>query len=109
MSQRHAKRARNAVIATTNGLPACACPYCGARLDAVTGATIDSPGGEDLPPRPVPKPGSVTLCWHCAGVLVFDSQMRIRRADPGLEARILKEWPAVAQLQQWIKERGEQP
>jgi hypothetical protein len=103
MSQRHAKRARNAVIATTDGLPKCACPHCGARLDAVTGASFA--GGEDLPPRPVPEPGSVTLCWHCAGVLVFDSQMRIRRADPRLEARVLKEWPAVAQLQQWIKNR----
>jgi hypothetical protein len=106
MSHRRAKRERQRfAFVSTTGLLACACPNCGAALESVTGAIIGEADGQ-VPPRPVvPEPGTPTVCGHCATLLVFDSQMRVRRPTPELESRLLAEQPLLRQTQQWIRDK----
>lgn len=53
---------------TTTELPPSACPYCGGKIEAHTGI------GRAVEP----KPGDVSICFGCAGVLVFDVELRPR-------------------------------
>lgn len=107
MSHRRAKRERqkHAVIATTR-LPESPCPNCGKELSATTGATIGEPLELE---RPVPQPGTPSICWYCATLMVYDSQMRARRPTPELERRILADQPRIAELQQWVRSRTRSP
>lgn len=49
------------------------CPLCGYTLDAATNA--------DSGDKIAPKPGDVTVCFGCAGILEFTEDMGVRLAD----------------------------
>lgn len=56
-----------------------ACPTCGARCDA-----HDRTDGPDV----LPKPGDVSICGHCIGLLIWterDGRLAVR--EPSLEER----------------------
>lgn len=53
----------------TTKLPASRCPLCGLESNAAS-----SPEGA------TPDPGDITICMHCAGLLVFTDDMRLRTA-----------------------------
>jgi hypothetical protein len=92
------------VISVTR-MPASPCPNCGTSLDACTGASIASTPGV-MPNRPVPKPGSVTICVECGALLTFDSQMRLRNPTPEMEQRFHAEmYPLLRDLQEWARSR----
>jgi hypothetical protein len=47
------------------------CPFCGSALDAATAV----PDNADA----APEAGDVTVCISCAGVLIFDEALSVRR------------------------------
>lgn len=51
-----------------DGVSPAPCPYCGSKLDAAT-----DPYGDARP-----KPGDASVCWYCAGVLVFGDDLAVR-------------------------------
>lgn len=51
-------------------LPASTCPSCGHALNAVQCFTAGEP----------PSPGDVAVCGYCGELLVFDDELRHRRA-----------------------------
>lgn len=57
---------------TTTRLPTATCPYCNNRLSAATHATE----------AVSPKPGDLSVCIHCASVLVFDALLRPSKPAP---------------------------
>jgi hypothetical protein len=59
------------IITPGRDQPSCPCPYCGAKLDAVTGVT-----GVDRP-----QPGDPSICAYCAGLLVFALDGTVREPD----------------------------
>jgi hypothetical protein len=66
-----------------------ACPFCGHQLDAVTA------GPEN--PDATPLPGDLTVCIQCAGLLVFDDQMKVRPPTSEEQAEMLAD-PQVIRL-----------
>lgn len=78
-------------------LPPCKCPTCGHLIDAFTGATLGSLE------RPVPKPGSVSVCAYCGELLMFDSAMRARLADRAAAERLLAANPILADMQRKVR------
>ena len=59
------------MISTMTELPASECVYCGARHDAAS--AVGDVGR--------PKPGDVTVCIKCGGLLAFDDRMLLRKAE----------------------------
>jgi hypothetical protein len=48
------------------------CPHCGAFVDASASASGDAD---------IPSPGDVSVCFYCAGVCVFNDDMKREKAD----------------------------
>jgi hypothetical protein len=81
---------------TTRG-PWVPCPYCAAPLDAATNFTGD--GG--------PKPGDVSLCFTCSGLLVFGRDLKPVKPTPAelIDIQRAPEWPTIERLARAIKAR----
>jgi hypothetical protein len=60
-------------------LPDDTCPYCRAPISSAAG--VESP--EDTP-----RPGDVTICVQCRGVLVFNQALRVQVPTPAQWARL---------------------
>lgn len=60
----------------TTRLPECRCPWCHRLMDAATSANRNRPNA-------VPKPGDVSVCIHCAQVLIFQDNLTVRATMPG--------------------------
>lgn len=79
-------------LGRTTRMPECRCPFCGHKLDGVT-----SGPGQD--PDATPRPGDVTYCIQCAGVLVFEGDpLSVRKAAAEEVREIMAELPAASVL-----------
>ena len=78
---------RRTVSDKDHRLPLDECPYCGKKLDAVTG--VGAPDQVDE----APDPGSLSVCIECAHILVFDDNLRLRKPFNGELVQIGKEDP----------------
>ena len=65
--------------ASGKALPDLRCPSCNGKLDAAT-AAVDSKG-ERIPDSARPKPGDLTVCFYCAALLQFASDMAVSPLD----------------------------
>ena len=61
---------------------------CGYRLDAATGAFTERAA----------RPGSVSMCFNCGALAVFDERMELRQPTPEERLRIALD-PQVIRLQ----------
>jgi hypothetical protein len=61
------------------------CPFCGQENDCNQG--VRKPAA--------PKCGDVAICWHCSGVMVFDTPTRVRRPTPEEQAEF-KDDPQIS-------------
>lgn len=72
--------------------PETPCPYCAGVLEAATPAKPD---------EPEPEPGDITICFTCAGILVFGHDLSPREPSRAeLEAAL--EVDGVKELQAQI-------
>lgn len=71
-----------------------ACPVCTERVDAVTG--IDNP---DVQPRP----GDVSICFYCATVLRFDTELLLYAPDADEVAELKRRDPYLEHAQEFMK------
>ena len=70
-------------------ITATVCPYCGYKLNDATGVDDSSS---------VPRPGDISVCLDCGGVLLFDAKVMAivipdsvwANLDSGLKEQILK-------------------
>lgn len=69
------------------------CPYCGKKLDAMSGPEQ-------------PHPGDISLCIYCAGVLIITDSGQ-RAATPEEEMELLKD-PVVIQIESAIRKARKQ-
>jgi hypothetical protein len=80
-------------------VPQALCAHCGALLD---GASTTFPD-----PRLAPRPGDVTFCLGCGGLLMFGPGLRVRLPGPGeLEAAIAEQpqlGPQLLQMRQLVR------
>jgi hypothetical protein len=77
------------------------CPACGRPATAATSAA---------PGEHTPEPGSVSLCFGCGSVSLFDENLRLRPLTEA-EAAELEQSPAapeIARMQHKIHERNKQ-
>lgn len=70
------------------------CPYCGCLHDAAMAA---NDGG-------CPRPGDVTICLQCAGVLLFDPSMIARKPTDTELCRLMlsRDWPEVVRARRTV-------
>lgn len=81
-------------------LPTDCCPECKTILDAITGLQKDGLWKENI----IPTPGDLSLCVRCGEILVFNPELRLRKATPkDLETLITEDITAFATL---IKSRN---
>lgn len=60
----------------TTRTPASICPWCGGRISAATNFQSETPE---------PKPGDLSVCIGCAGLLTFNDDLTVRKfADDDL-------------------------
>lgn len=53
-------------------VPPCLCPWCGYMSDAVT--SVEKNGIQ-------PKPGDISMCINCGGLLIFRPDMTMRKIE----------------------------
>jgi hypothetical protein len=81
------KRERRQAIISTERVGLGACPHCGAKLDAITGAGFDDEA-------PKIQPGDHTMCCYCLHVLQWDGS-RHRKVPPAKEAEVFGQRPLL--------------
>jgi hypothetical protein len=72
-------------------LPDDACPYCGKAFSAATAM---------CEPEATPRPGDVTICVNCRGVLVFNQALRVQVPSPDEWARFEADPEGLAAIRQ---------
>lgn len=87
---------------TGGGMKACLCPWCGYMSDAASSADWSS----DV----TPKPGDVSLCLECAGVMVFTPDLATRKANgDDFHKFTPEEFMLIAQMKMAHKQLGRKP
>jgi hypothetical protein len=87
-------------------VPDCKCLRCGHPLNSAF-----APFPLDADVKPKPKPGDITLCIHCAHVMVFDPLLMLREPTTGELMEIAHDSDvdvasaAIAQLNRQRKEK----
>jgi hypothetical protein len=70
------------------------CPFCGHALDAATAVPDNAEAAPDT--------GDVTVCLACAGILIFDETLSVRRPTTA-ELREAMSLPPLIQLVSTIR------
>lgn len=78
-------------------LPLDHCPECRTPLNAA-----GVPGEKNAP---MPRPGDVTVCLHCASLLEYGRRLRLKRVPPGKLAQWREREPATVQEIETIQRR----
>jgi hypothetical protein len=71
------------------------CPHCGRPLDAHG----DTPGERD---DKAPRPGDVSVCMKCGGVMIFTEGLGLRIATPE-EMRVIDRDPKIQSVRFFIQ------
>jgi hypothetical protein len=72
------------------------CPWCGQKNDS---ASSDSPEKR-------PKIGDISLCIRCGGIGQFDASGQVRKAPPGILAKLdLEDRDELLRVQRLIREQ----
>lgn len=71
------------MIPGTTRIPEQLCPYCGEHVDRATPA----PSNQDARP----EPGNFSLCCSCAGILVYQADLTVRKATDEEIADVMKD------------------
>lgn len=69
------------------------CPYCEYKLDAATGANTDA----------LPEEGDWTVCIDCAGLLLFDKELKLRCPTP-MEKKHMEQDPEIVKVLGYLKQ-----
>lgn len=72
----------------TSRTPLSFCYRCGERMDAATAVENGTK----------PSPGAFSICAYCGAILVFDAELRLRRATFDELEQLRKESPTTAEI-----------
>lgn len=64
------------------------CPVCGATLNAASGIEHEE----------TPRPGDATVCVHCAAILLFDDDLRLRKPTKAERPRLIMDRTLLATI-----------
>jgi hypothetical protein len=77
------------------------CPVCDGLLDAATCLSHED--------REEPKEGDITICGHCAALLIFTKDLHLESIDPAQLTGIFSEFPqfkvAIEFIKQYLKNK----
>lgn len=76
-------------------VPKTECPYCGKVNDLAS----------SFKGKEKPEPGDISICIKCAGILVFDEELRIRRPTDSelINIQTSQSWSEVAKVIQAVR------
>lgn len=76
------------------------CPRCGYHMD--TSSSVMDDGA-------VPRPGDVTICMNCGGLLAFDEDLRVQLPEDEVDIYLSAtpdQLEQIKRMQSYIKARG---